>query len=225
MNAGTLGLMTAGLHIKRWVFATTVAMLSVWMQVACRPVPVAVYQAPQNSAMVGAPVPQHVRRLAVWYPRTSEWHLAYGYSRLEQAVFQLKKQRSWIKIVERRNIESLTDEQRLHLSGRVADESAMRVGQWLGADSMVLFRIDGPTWRERLLARFHGNMPPIVVSSKIISVESGEVLYHDIVTTLPVPPSGEWGDYAIDYELQPMLRSALDHAVSLAIAHLDQSFR
>jgi hypothetical protein len=68
-------------------------------------------------------------------------------------------------------------------------------------------------------------MPPFVVSSKIISVESGEVLYHDVVTAMAIPPSGEWSDYASDYELQPALRSALDHALSVAIAHLNQSFR
>lgn len=151
--------------------------------------------------------------------------MVYGYSRLEQAAFQLKAQRSWIKIIERRNIEPLADEQRLQLSGRVGDDSAVRVGKWLGADTLVLFRIDMPTWRERLLARFYGKMPPFVVSSKIISVESGEVLYHDIVTAMPVPASGTWSDYASDYELQPALRSALDHALSVAIAHLNHSFR
>jgi hypothetical protein len=160
----------------------------------------------------------------VWYPRTWEQDVAYGYSRLEQAAFQLKKQRSWIKIVERRNIEPLTDEQRLQVSGRVADDSAVRVGKLLGADSMVLFRIEVPSWRDRMLARFYGRMPPVVVSSKIISVENGEVLYHDLVTAMPVPPSGKWGDYASDYELQPALRSALDHALSVAIEHLNQSF-
>src|SRR5574341_248552 len=208
------------------LLATTIAIVTLWMQTACRPTPhVAFDQAPANLAMIGFPVPQHVRRLAVWYPSTSERDAAYGYSRLEQAAFQLKRQRSWIKVVERRNIEPLTDEQRLQLSGRVGDDSAVRVGKWLGADSMVLFRIDVPTWRERLLARFYGKMPPFVVSSKIISLESGEVLYHDIVTAMPVPPSGEWSDYASDYELQPALRSALDHALSVAIAHLNQSFR
>jgi hypothetical protein len=145
--------------------------------------------------------------------------------RLEQAAFQLKKQRSWITIVERRHIESLTDEQLFQVSGRVADASATRIGKWLGADSMVIFQIDGPTWRERLLARFHEQMPPVVVSTKIISVETGEVFYHDIVSILPVPPSGTWDDYASDPELQPALRTALDHALSVAIAHLDQAFR
>jgi hypothetical protein len=68
----------------------------------------------------------------VWYPRTWDQDVAYGYSRLEQAAFQLKPQRSWIKIVERRNIEPLTDEQRLQGSGRVADDGAMRVGELRG---------------------------------------------------------------------------------------------
>jgi hypothetical protein len=163
--------------------------------------------------------------LAVWYPPTWEQDVVYGYSRLEQAAFELKKQRAWIKIVERRNIELLTDEQRLQVSGRVADDSAMGVGKLLGADSVLCFRVDMPSWRDRLMARFNGRMPPIVVSSKIISVESGEVLYHDTVIAIATPLSGKWSDYAIDYELQPALRSALDHALSGAIAHLNQSFR
>ena len=175
--------------------------------------------------MMSERVPQDVRRLAVWYPRASEQEALYGYSRLEQATFQLKKQRPWIKIVERRDVGQLTDEQRWQLSGRVGDESVVRIGKWLGADSMVLFRIEGPTMRERMLARFYGRMPPFVVSSKIISVESGEVLYHDIVTTVAVPQFSEWSDYASDYELQPAMHAALDHALSVAIVHLHQSFR
>ena len=44
-------------------------------------------------------VPLAVRRLAVWYPPTSEQEMLYGYSQLEHATFQLKTLRSWIKIV------------------------------------------------------------------------------------------------------------------------------
>jgi hypothetical protein len=207
--------------------AATAVVVSLSMQMGCRPnaPKVPLDQTPVNSTLSGFPIPQHVRRLAVWYPNTSEEDVAYGYSRLEQAAFQLKEQRSWIKIVDRQNLQSLTEEQRLQVSGRVADDSVVRVGKWLGADSMVLFRIDASARLERLLARFHGKMPPVVVSIKIISVESGEVLYHDIVTAMPVPESGEWRTYSIDYELRPALRSALDHALSVAIAHLNQSFR
>jgi hypothetical protein len=208
------------------LLATAAVLVGVGLQTACRPLPPVALDDPAVSVLSQEdPIPQDVRRLAVWYPRTWEQDMAYGYTRLEQAAFQLKRQRSEIKIVERHYLDQLTAEQRLQLSGRVGDDSAIRVGRWLGADSMVVFRIDGPTWRERLLARFHGKMPPFVVSSKVISLESGEVLYHDVVSAVPVPASGEWGDYASDYELQPALHSALDHALSVAISHLHRSFR
>lgn len=178
-----------------------------------------------DSDTITTPVPDHVRRLAVWYPGTVEQDLAHGYRRLEQGAFQLTRQRAGVTIIERRDLHVLTGEQQLQLSGRVEDHSAVRLGRWLGADSVVLFRIDGPTWRERMLARFYGRMPPFVVSSKIVKVETGEVVYHDIVTASAAPPSGQWSDYGSDYELQPLLRSTLDQAVAVAIGHLAQSFR
>jgi len=210
------------------VLATAGLMLSLSLQTGCRPsTPTPVALDPDALEVVGTdvPVPQHIRRLAVWYPRTGEQDVAYGYSRLEEAAFQLKRQRSWIKIVERRNIQQLTEEHRFQLSGRVADDSVVGVGRWLGADTMVVFRIDGPTWRERLLARMYGKMPPFVVTSKIISLESGEVLYHDVVSATPMPASGEWGDYASDHELRPAMHAALEQALSRAILHLHRSFR
>jgi hypothetical protein len=205
-------------------FFSVLLIAILWLPTACRPVPVADHS---HATMLtdDVAVPQHVRRLAVWYPRTWEQEVTYGYSRLEQAAFQLKKRRADIKILERRNLEQLTDEQHLQLSGRVGDDSVVRVGRWLGADSLVLFRIDGPTWRDRLLARMHGKMPPFVVSSKIISLESGEVLYHDVVTAAPVPHFGEWSDYDSDHQLRPAMQAALDQALSTAILHLHQSFR
>jgi hypothetical protein len=201
-------------------------MFCFWMQVGCGlTTPVPVNQSPEDFVKATYLIPQHVRILVVWYPRTWEQEVAYGYSHLEQAAFELKQQRSWIKIVDRRNLELLTEEQRLQVSGRVIDDGAMRVGKLLGADSLLCFQVDTPSWRDRMLARFYGKMPPLVKSSKIISVESGEVLYHDVVLVTPVPSFGEWSDYASDYELRPALRFALDQALSVAIAHLNQSFR
>jgi hypothetical protein len=219
--------MPAGPRMQQLIFfATTVAVFNLGSQSGCRPASHAIIgPSPIDTVVMSQRVPQVVRRLAVWYPPASDQEMLYGYSRLEHATFQLKTLRPWIKIVERRDLSQLTDEQRWQLSGRVGDDSAVRIGSWLGADSMVLFRIEGPTIRERMLARFYGRMPPFVISSKIISVESGEVLYHDIVTAMPVPQAGEWDDYASDYELQPALHAALDHALSGAIAHLTQSFR
>jgi hypothetical protein len=208
--------------------SVTAAVIGLALQTGCRPptpTPVAADSTAVGLLTTDVAVPQHVRRLAVWYPRTGEQEVAYGYTRLEEATFQLKRQRSGIKILDRRNLEQLTEEQRLQLSGRVADDSAVRIGKWVGADSMVFFHIEGPSWRERLLARMYGKMPPFVVSSKIISLESGEVLYHDVVSATPVPATGEWSDYASDYELRPAIHAALDRALSSAILHLRQSFR
>src|SRR5438128_2458468 len=93
------------------LLATTAVIFSL---TACQPTPhAAVDQTRIDSATSGFPVSQHVRRLVVWHPHTWEQDVAYGYNRLEQAAFELKKQRSWIKIVDRRNIELLTEEQRL----------------------------------------------------------------------------------------------------------------
>ncbi|HKT35427.1 MAG TPA: hypothetical protein VJR03_11395 [Nitrospira sp.] len=220
-----MGIPLRGLTTALLAATTMTFSLSV---VSCRPptpTPIAADQVLLDLTASDVAVPQHVRRLAVWYPRAGEQELAYGYTRLEEATFQLKRQRSWIKIVDRRNLEQLTEEQRFQLSGRVADDSAVRIGKWIGADSMVLFRIEGPSWRERLLARMYGRMPPFVVSSKIISLESGEILYHDVVAATPVPISGEWSDYASDYELRPAMHAALDQALSTAILHLHRSFR
>ena len=208
------------------VLMTVATILSLWVPTACRPIPTAVPQVPSTpSAVTPSRIPVHVKRVAVWYPRTSERDVAYGYLRLEQAAFQLKQQRGWLTIVERRHMGSITDELRFQVTGRVSDDSAVPVGKWLGADSLMVFHIDGPTWRERLLARIHEQMPPVVVSSKIISVETAEVFYHDIVRVQPATPSGSWGDSMSDAKLQSLMRTALDQALSVSIAHLAESFR
>lgn len=206
--------------------ATAVTVLLAWSLTACQL---------SSSGSVGDPadhlvpdldrVPSHITRLAVWYPTTEDRDAAYGYMKLEQATFHLKKRRAGIKIVERRYLETVKDEQRLQVSGKVSDDSAMHLGKWLGADSLVMFQIDQPRWRDRLLARYSERIAPVVVSIKIIAVETGEVLYYDIVRIVPASPLVKWERYGSDTELQSTVHASLDRAVSVAIAHLDQSFR
>src|ERR671913_567879 len=84
-----------GVHRNDKRLLSVVLIAIVWLPTACRPVPVADHS---HTTMLldDVAVPQHVRRLAVWYPRTWEQELSYGYSRLEQAAFQLKKRRAGI---------------------------------------------------------------------------------------------------------------------------------
>lgn len=180
----------------------------------------------QPFAALPAPaIPEQVRRVAVFYPVAQERDVAYGYARLEQAVLQLKRQRPWVHVLDRRYLATVIAEQRLQASGRFADDNAVHIGRLLGADSIVVFQIDGPGWRERLLGRMYGTMAPLVVSSKVVRVETGEVLYHDMVVRTPNPGPQGWDVYATDYELQPLLRASLEQTLSEAILHLNEAFR
>ena len=210
--------------------ATAVAVLLAWPLTACQLSPGGRVVGPSEHftdqfESEPDPVPSHITRLAVWYPSTEDRDIAYGYMKLEQATFHLKKRRSGLRIVERRYLETVREEQRLQVSGRVADDSTMHIGKWLGADTLVMFQIDQPRWRDRLLARYSERLAPVMVSIKIIGVETGEVLYFDIVRILPVPLRGKWERYGNDTELQSAVHTSLDRAITVAIAHLDQSFR
>ena len=202
------------------------AVLCLCSLAGCRTEPVLSKEVSDRVAEPPLPaIPEHVRRLAVFYPITHERDVAYGYAKLEQAVLQVKRQRPWVRVLERRNLIAVTTEQRVQLSGQFSDDSAVHVGRMLGADSIVVFHIDGPSWRDRLLARMHGTMPPVVVSSKVVRVETGEVLFHDMVIRTPRPESGGWAAYDSDFEVQPLLRSSLEESLSEAISHLHEAFR
>jgi hypothetical protein len=211
--------------IERSAVLTTFVAVNLLVHIACQaasPVPDVSSTTPLNAV---ASLPLTVNRLAIWYPRTSEKEVAYGYARLAQAVFQGKKHRPWLKILERRDIGVVNHELDLHLTGRVADETAISIGRMLGADSVALFQIESPTWRDRVFARMYETIPPITVLSKVLSVESGEILYHDIVASHPLPSSGRWDGYTSDSELQIGLKSALDQALTDAVEHLERSFQ
>lgn len=103
-------------------------------------------------------ISQHDQRVAVFYSFAYERDIASGYEKLEQAVLQVKRQRPWLRVLDRRHLASVMTEQRLQLSARFSDDAAVHMGRLLGADSIVGFRLDVPSWRERLLPRMHGTI-------------------------------------------------------------------
>lgn len=127
-------------------------------------------------------IPADVQRVAVLYPREAhpDWSNAYG--RLEGAAFQLKTFRPNLRIIDRSHMRAIVSEQRLQVGGLVSEDSAVRIGQMLGVDSVLIYRIEGPTVRDRFFARGHRDLPSVTITSKIIRVESGEVVYHNVVT-------------------------------------------
>ncbi len=170
-------------------------------------------------------IPSDVQRLAVVYPRgaNSEWSGAY--SRLEGAAFQLKAHRPTLRIVDRSHIPTVFTEQRFQVGGLVSDESAIRIGQMLGVDSVLIYRIDGPTLRDRFWARQHRDLPPITVTSKIIRVESAEVVYHNVVTA-HVEEADEAGwSLSDNVDYQRWSREALDRGIMQTVFDLRRAFQ
>lgn len=162
-------------------------------------------------------VPPTIERLAVLYPKTYMRELMEAYARLEGAAFQLKEQRPLLRIIERSSLQAILDEQRLQFGGGVSEETAIRLGRLLGVDSILLYRIDSPTVRDRLFARLRNEVPPVLVTSKIIMVETAEVVFHNVVSS---PVEQNDGDV-----FQPHIRAALDRGVAQTIADLWHAFR
>jgi|GEM_PF-633834 len=165
-------------------------------------------------------VPGSVKRLAVFYPKTSMKTLADAYLRLEGATFQLKKERPSLKIVERLDLSTIRNELRLQSSGFTSDESALRLGKILGVDGILVYRISCSSPTSQILSRFSGVASPISVMSKILSVETGEVLYDNVVTTQARDVSSFHS-----YDLKPLQTLALNRGMKQTIIDLRHAFR
>lgn len=171
------------------------------------------------------PIPAGVQRMMVLYPRgeSSEWSSAY--SRLEGAAFQLKTFRPTLRIIDRSQMLAIVAEQRFQVGGLVSEESAVRIGRMLGVDSVLIYRIDGPTLRDRFFAHQHHDLPPVTVTSKIIRVESGEVVYHNVVTARADETEGSaWSlsDDNVDYHRWS--RETIDLGVMQTVLDLHRAF-
>ncbi len=177
------------------------------------------------SPLPAAPIqiPRDVQRIAVLYPRQSRPELVEAYNRLEGATFRLKWYRPDLKIVERFDLPRVLDEQRLQLTGSVADDSAVRIGRLLGVDSVLIYRIDGPTLRDRVWARNQSDLPPVTVTSKLIRVESAEVVYHNVVSArMDQSSRGGWS-LADNMDYQRLTRDAMDRGIAQTLLDLGRA--
>lgn len=170
-------------------------------------------------------VPPTVERLAVLSQMPTDRDQRDAYSRLEGAAFQLKELRPHIRIFDRSNLERILREQHFQLSGPVAEETAVRAGRMLGVDSVLLYEIRSPSARDRLFARHSADIPPLSVSSKIIQVENGEVIFHNVVTAAVDDSDAAGGVFGSEFAAAPLIRSALTRGVDQTIADLRRAFR
>src|SRR5262245_34428054 len=177
-----------------------------------------------HSAPPMLPIPTNVQRMVVLYPRgeAPEWSSAYR--RLEGAAFQLRAFRPNLRIIDRSHIPAIVAEQRFQVGGLVSEESAVRIGQMLGVDSVLIYRIDGPTLRDRFLARTHRDLPSVIITSKIIRVESGEVVYHNVVTARVDETEESGWSLSDNLDYQRWSREAVDRGVIQTVDDLCHAF-
>lgn len=170
------------------------------------------------------PIPADVQRVAVLYPRgeSPDWASAYG--RLEEAAFELKLSRPDLRIIDRSHMPSIVSEQRYQVGGLVSEASAVRIGQMLGVDSVLIYRIDGPTLRDRFFARQHRDLPPVTITSKIIRVESGEVVYHNVVSARADETERSAWSLSDNVDYHRWSREALDRSIRQTVADLHRAF-
>ena len=170
-------------------------------------------------------IPMTVERLAILYPKTYNRELLDAYAQLAGAAFQLKEHRPSLRIIERFDLRVIQEEQQFQLSALVSDATALSLGRLLGADSVLLYRIDGPTLRDRVLAKLYGELPPFTVTSKVVRVESAEVVYHNVVTTPVAFRNDSLPFFFSDREHDPSYRAALERGIAQTIADLQHAFR
>jgi hypothetical protein len=163
--------------------------------------------------------------VAVLYPKSVSSEMADAYNRLEEATFGLKAVRPTLRFVDRLYLPVVLEEHRFQLTGAVADESAIRLGRVLGVDTVLIYRINGPSMRDRMWARSHRDLPPVTVTSKMIRVESAEVLYHNIVET-EIEESNAWGRSFLDRtEYQRLSREAMERGIAQTVLELRQALK
>lgn len=181
---------------------------------------------PSNvSSVAPIPIPRDVLRIAVLYPKSASPEMADAYNRLEEATFGLKAVRPSLKFVDRLYLPIVLEEHRFQLTGSVADESAVRLGRVLGVDTVLIYRINGPSARDRMWARSYRDLPPVTVTSKMIRVESAEVLYHNVVEA-EIEGLISWSGAFLDRaEYQRLSREAVERGIVQTVSELRQALK
>ncbi len=88
--------------------------------------------------------------------------------------------------MERQDINKVIDELRFQYSGYVDEDNVIEVGNMLGADHIALYKISLPSQTDLQNYRSFGGTFNAVVESKLINVETSELVFHDISKTLVV---------------------------------------
>ena len=165
-----------------------------------------------SSAPHTVSIPANVQYLAVLHPNVSVRSIADGYLRLEGIVFRLRDLRPALHVLERQQLDHLLLVQQQELRRAVMEERPLRLARLLGLDALLFFEIR--TSRSDVAAQ-------ITITSKLVHLESGEVLFHSIVLSRAGrSPRGSMTGTSESWATQ----LALDQAITQTASDLQNAF-
>ncbi|HKO19142.1 MAG TPA: hypothetical protein VJU82_09680 [Acidobacteriaceae bacterium] len=153
-------------------------------------------------------IPADVQYLAVFHPHVSVRSIADGYLRLEGIAFRLRDLRPALHILERQQLDHLLLVQQQELRASVSEESALRVARLLGVDAFLFFEIHS--------YRHDPEAVQITITSKLVHLESGEVLFQSVVLSRAVRTPGTVERWTTQL--------ALDQAIAQMATDLQHAF-
>ena len=97
---------------------------------------------------------------------------------VQQGLFNLKKLYKRMRIIDRADIKQILEEQILQSGGLVAESTAVKLGKMAGVQTILTYQIQTTPDAELELIRARGGTISSSISAKLISVETGEVLFQ-----------------------------------------------
>jgi hypothetical protein len=112
-----------------------------------------------------------------------------------EAAIELKKSLPRLQVVERSNIDLALRELQFQASGKVRDDNFVGVGRMLGADHLFIYQVTVDHDGDIEALRRRGGLIRATSSGKLIHVQTGAVVFQQMVemsAILPPPRPGLW---------------------------------
>jgi hypothetical protein len=122
------------------------------------------------------------QRVAVIVPSVTDPMLLNAYARLDADTDYLLQKGLGSQIVDRSDLTAVHEEQHRQYFEPAGEETTVRLGRLLGADTLIVYRIKTPELRERLFADRADQLSPVTIFSKVVRVETGEEVWTHAVT-------------------------------------------
>jgi hypothetical protein len=188
-------------------------------------IPPAVAEVPQSPSVTPVLMPQFItafpRRLAVILPQQSPT-ASFVSSGLDLTLAYLRTFHPAMTIVERAGLEPVTQELILQHTGKVEDDTTVRIGGWKGADALLLVRIEQTSADRLQNVAQRGGEVAHAVEIRLAQVETGLLLFRQTAVAtiqVPAPRSDQaWPDEVVETAQRRTLRAAYTYVLAALAA-------